>query len=469
MKFYIKTNKGKPIVSGSNNDCLIYMRQYGGPKTAFEHDVFTMSTEERIKPELWDSKKNYPKSSQADTIAAINALRTKAEAILLSNRVNGIITTTALLREMLRPEVVSVVEVEPDTLLSLWNEKLRNKKKPIRPTRNKDTEVWVRDALDRWFVYKEELWLADLMNSKLSASERDQHKVAYHPADFTEEMFEDLKIFLTVNEEKAYNTVQTFAAKFKNLCRWINEKKKIRVGFGYENIDAKQSSGRKGKNFALPLEHVTKIADLNVSKVLPDIRHIEYIKDMFLLQIFVGCRISDLFRVAHNINKGNELNMEMTKRTKDKGKRVVQVLVQPALDILKKYEYNTPPLVPHVFNEGIRQILKVIDPYTKYQVRNDFTGKWENQFLWEHFSSHDCIRTCVMIADQTGMPVTSNARNVGKTEQTLLARYLSVEDKVAHADWELYEDKLMKALAPSKRTDKTSRTVTSKIRKPVSR
>ncbi len=439
MHFYIKKDKkGTPVTTGINNDCLIYMRQYGGENTRFDNGAFVISTSERIKPNLWDDNKSYPKQSQTSIIASIEQLKSDALDNMATNKRNKVVTTTHLLREQLNPKPVLVVAKDEEMILTLWDERVKTKAKTARTLMYRDPEIAFRDAFHRWLVYEEQLWVADMLNSKLTSIEKERHHIGLYPKEFTMEMFDAFMRYLREVELKSHNTVQILACYFKSLCVWISETRDVKFGFNYDKIDASQTSSKKGK-IALTLNQVMLLASLKVSKKL------EYPKDMFLLQIYVGCRVSDLFRVADNVDSDGILNMEMTKRTKDKGKRIIQKLVKPALDILRKYNFVTPKLNHMRFNRTIREIVKMFDSTTKVEVRDDITGVFERKFLYEVYSSHDNIRTCVRIADQTGMPLSSIARNVGKTVTTLENRYRSTEEKVAHADWGRFEERLLSA------------------------
>ena len=118
-----------------------------------------------------------------------------------------------------------------------------------------------------------------------------------------------------------------------------------------------------------------------------------------------------------------------------KTKKVMKIpfkgFVAPALDILKKYDYELPSISAQKFNDYIKEVgvLAGIDePVTiKRQSGNQRIEikKPKHSFM----SSHMARRSCVTILLQGGIPPTTIMKLTGHTDIKTLMKYENTDDE----------------------------------------
>lgn len=151
------------------------------------------------------------------------------------------------------------------------------------------------------------------------------------------------------------------------------------------------------------------------------------VRDLFIVQCHTGVRVSDLFRLDKNI-RGNFFELEQTKTGKP-----VRIPVLPVVrDILERYDYNLPKLSHQKYNDGIKDVYKILNEKATIQVR-DQEG-FKDVPVSKLISSHDAVRSFITISAERGVPVPSIARITGKTVAVLLKNYLVDSQKVAETE-----------------------------------
>jgi Phage integrase family. len=107
--------------------------------------------------------------------------------------------------------------------------------------------------------------------------------------------------------------------------------------------------------------------------------HAPLVRDMFLFQCYVGCRVGDLFTIKRDQIKDGWLEYVPSKNEKNGRHEIVRVPLHPvAIDILKRYEEYSPRLFPNIslaqYNTyikmildfaGIHRLVTIIDPLTR--------------------------------------------------------------------------------------------------------
>ena len=136
------------------------------------------------------------------------------------------------------------------------------------------------------------------------------------------------------------------------------------------------------------------------------------------MQSFIGVRYSDLFRInPENIENG-WLKIKPSK-TKRYEVEVNQPLTQYAIDILKKYDYDTSSLyiANQPYNREIKDMFQVmVKEYPDMKYRTDY-------------SSHSCRDTYISICVEAGVNWKSILQWVGQSSYSIMNRYIKIQPK----------------------------------------
>lgn len=126
---------------------------------------------------------------------------------------------------------------------------------------------------------------------------------------------------------------------------------------------------------------------------------LELIRDLFVLQIHLGMKFSDLFSATKANIVGDAIEYTPIKT----GNRIVRVLLTgTAKQIIEKYSRpDAQPLVPKIslpdYNKGIKKVLKEAGINRVVAIMNPRTGLKECP-IYEVASSHMACRTFVELA-----------------------------------------------------------------------
>jgi integrase len=108
----------------------------------------------------------------------------------------------------------------------------------------------------------------------------------------------------------------------------------------------------------------------------------------------------------------------------------------PALEILKKYDFDLPVLIQQTFNKEIKNIggkAEITEPVTLIRYSGSkkiINTKPKNKFM----TSHMARRSCVTILLQRGVPATTVMKLTGHKDLKTLMRYENTsEDALAEA------------------------------------
>jgi len=148
-------------------------------------------------------------------------------------------------------------------------------------------------------------------------------------------------------------------------------------------------------------------------------------RDMFLLMCYTGLRISDLKNLDKNI-VGNLIRLRTQKNDKD-----VMLPITVKMDsILSKYNYKLPYISEPVLNRNIKAICELAIPTSSIQLRNK-----RNLLIQipkhEIITSHDAIRTFIMMCHEKRISIKDISVLVGKTISILEKHYIPEATDVA--------------------------------------
>lgn len=127
-------------------------------------------------------------------------------------------------------------------------------------------------------------------------------------------------------------------------------------------------------------------------------------RDIFILQCFIGCRVSDLYALTEkNISTDNVLSYVPSKTEGESGVTARVPLSDRAISIIEKYKETrkskSAPLMPFIsqqrYNDTIKEIFSICGITREVLWLNPKTGKTESKPINEVASSHMARRTFV--------------------------------------------------------------------------
>lgn len=153
----------------------------------------------------------------------------------------------------------------------------------------------------------------------------------------------------------------------------------------------------------------------------------EEIKDLFLLECTTGQRISDIDKIANNIETKNDRTYINLVQDKGVYKIEVDIIFQMALDIIKKYNYNLPTYDRYTYNKRIKLIarkagIKGKEIITKQEAGQSEVKQFEKE-RWELISSHVGRCTFVTLLSLRGFHYNEISRYTGHRELKMVQLY----------------------------------------------
>lgn len=201
----------------------------------------------------------------------------------------------------------------------------------------------------------------------------------------------------------------------KRMKRYINEA--IRYDLVKENpyskikIDRGKSTGIK----YLKKEEVDKIRFAEIP-----IESIEKARDLFIFQCFTGMAYADMFKFDFkNVIEDNGKYIIRDERIKTEEEYFI-VLLSPAIDILKKYNYSLPKISNYQYN----QKLKIVADYAKI-----------NKNLTSHMGRH----SFAVLALNLGVKIENLAKMMGHTDIKTTQVYAKVLNESVKTEFEKLE------------------------------
>jgi integrase len=395
IKFIIKREpkkkgekKGQPIVN-KQGQSIIYCRYTDHDNSeAKKYSKVFFTTKQKIDPRFWNDTIGEAKGSKA---SAINDLLNEFEGQILGDirtvKVQGKYPTPENVKKAYEDRLIGsqVESALIDTISNQWRKYIDSR--AIDVTRRTVT------------IYNQSL---NVMNRYLDSIS----KSAMKPSTISLSFLDQYKIYLSSIYKP--NTVAGHLKRLKEFLRYF-QKRGGELKIKLDDIKYKETP--KPKVYLTDLE-LKKLEDLD----LKGGRAIN--RDTFILQCNTGLRISDMKNLDDNI-EGNQIVL-----TTQKNDREVTIPINSkARQILEKYDYSLPKISEPVFNRDIKFICKKAIPDATVQVRN------ENRKLMpvpkhELITSHDAIRTFILLCLNRGMSLYSIALTTGKTMKVLERHYI---------------------------------------------
>jgi integrase len=217
------------------------------------------------------------------------------------------------------------------------------------------------------------------------------------------------------------DTVAKYIENLKNFLKWSYER-----GFHTNTIfQHSQFRAKRDSNLdivTMTINELKKFYEYDLSEFLS----LERVRDMFCFAAFTGQRWSDATAFRKEDLHGDTWIFEAYKT----GKETIIPLVgysAPALDILKKYNYELPAISNQKFNDYLKEAAAKAK-LTRMVEINRFQGNKKLSYtkpLHEVISSHMARRTAVSILlNVYRLPVNQVMEITGHTDYKTLKRYI---------------------------------------------
>ena len=179
------------------------------------------------------------------------------------------------------------------------------------------------------------------------------------------------------------------------FCTFLHWCKKMK----YSDNEVYALYGCKEPTYGDPFFLTSEERNILYDADLGDNPKLAVIRDIFVFHCYIGCRVSDLYRLTReNIRDGFvEYMPQKTKKCQAKTVRVP--LHEKALKILERYDANADKLLPfksiHTYNLGIRELLKHCGIDRMVTILDTHGYNTVQRPLYEVASSHTARKTFV--------------------------------------------------------------------------
>jgi integrase len=407
----------KAIIRGNkvnkNGECVIYVR-YGHLQKSVD---FTIGI--KIKPEHWNEQKQLVNSVSGLRRNSVN------EALLSQNKkadlhANAIIDTTkseitriarSLQQKDIEPTVNKVKEEflssrkpkddtkEEQKVTSLFQQFIDNSNKSRRTILNYGVALY---HLKEFEKNKKKTLTLDMMDMKfLDAFNKFLHN-EIEKSDKTKGLsintvgstIKNLKVFLTYLDNRGYNTLQ-FLSKIKVI---------------YQDSPI----------YFLTEDEIKKLYAHDF-----DTERLEKVRDLFLLNCYLGLRYSDLSRLSKDHIIDDVVQLRAFKNQKD----VYIPLTPIPKAILEKYDYEIPRISEQKFNEYIKEACKAAEIDQKVEKIVMQSGNKIYELVPKHkvITSHIAIKTFISLCSKKGISPKVVSEITGKTVKVILKHYYGID------------------------------------------
>ncbi|BDX36693.1 tyrosine recombinase [Tenuifilaceae bacterium CYCD] len=333
----------------------------------------------RIDSAKWDKEKQEVKKNNVD------------ENGLTSSRINGELAT---FKKYASDIYQRYAALEKTLTIQLFRDELK------KLDTSKKTNVVKTDdnSINRYFEdYKK------LVEQKISVGRMKQMKVTFkHFNDFlgksenlnsiTKETIEKFESYLLVNKGK--NTVISNLKRLRAFFKYAEDKEWLTVPNPFKRFKIDMEV------YGEPIPITKDELEIIYSKDLSSDPKLDRVRDLFIFQCCIGCRVSDLLRLTKDNIVDNTVRYIPIKTKKENSNVCVIPLNQKAQTILKKYE-NTDKLLPFIsdvnFNVYLKELFVACELNRTILRLNPNTNKEEVVELKKIASSHIARKTFISI------------------------------------------------------------------------
>ena len=218
------------------------------------------------------------------------------------------------------------------------------------------------------------------------------------------------------------DTVAKYIEGLKNFLKWSYERK-FHTNDIYRHSDFRAERKPKNDIVTLQMDELKKFYEFDFSA---DTR-LQKVRDIFCFGCFTGQRWSDIERFNRE-----DIHHDLWVFESYKTKKMITVplvgYAAPAMDILKKYNYELPLISSQKFNKYLKEAAEKAELNRNVKIKR-FIGKKEILFdekLCKMISSHTARRTAVsLLLNVENMPIWKVRDITGHSDLKTLDKYLN--------------------------------------------
>ena len=286
-------------------------------------------------------------------------------------------------------------------------------------------EAWQREMEGRKdFHLSTETFGAGELEGYMRYVQNEYSYFVEHP-DF----FSRFDIYHSTMRPSSANSASSGGTRLKAFLNWCR-KRGCKMDLSFQVVSTKNHV--YGTPYYLTIEERNKV----LAREMGFCKSMQLIRDMFVFQCMVGCRIGDLYTLRRDNIQDGWLCYIPGKNLHNNKTEVVRVpLLDKAQDILARYAKYSPRLFPVIqmatYNMGIRFVLEICGINRQVPYLNPLTREMELLPLYEVASSHTARKTFIgniyrhvkdqaLVASLTGHASNSRA----------FARYREIDDDI---------------------------------------
>ena len=219
-------------------------------------------------------------------------------------------------------------------------------------------------------------------------------------------------------------TISKYISALKTFMQWaLDRNYHSNKDFQHNNFAAKKKT--KHEIVTLSEEELMRLYKEDLSSN----PRLERVRDLFCFATFTGQRWSDIETFRKEDVKDGWWIFESYK-TKKITKIPFKGFIAPALEILKKYDYDLPRISSQKFNDYIKEVGAVAEINESITIKR-MSGNQRIEIIrpkHEFMASHMARRSCVTILLQRGVPPTTIMKLTGHTDLKTLMKYENTSD-----------------------------------------
>ncbi len=394
-------------------ECVVYIR-YGHLQKSVD-----LSTGIRVNPKHWNESKQ-----KVNSVSGIRKNKTN-ELLLKEKEKSDLLANSSI--DKIKTELTAIArrlqhdDLEPE--VHLVKEKYVGKKRP-KPNTSRDNLV---TPLFDEFVEN---------SNKSDTTKRNYKTVKYHIHEY--EKFANKQI-------RVKDITLDFYDKFSSFLLNKLEKPDGNIGLSDNSLTSTvknlkvflQYLEKRGYSFSHILPHIkanyrdTPIYFLSEDEIMTLYNHDfeskkhEKVRDIFVLNCYLGLRYSDLSRVTKDHFNDDAYETKSVKTLKD----IYVPLTPIAKEILDKYEYVIPMISEQKLNKYIKEACQKAKINRKVEkIRTSSGNKTYVQLpICDLVSSHVAVKTFISLCCKKNVSPKTVSIVTGKTVKVIMKHYLGMD------------------------------------------
>lgn len=264
------------------------------------------------------------------------------------------------------------------------------------------------------------------IHRKLLDYERDNGSIKVKDVDAAR--FSDIISYMRRTYSLSDNTMVDLRIKMRRWWHWCQDRDTT-----LPNMPSNAGKVR-GKAYGTPYYLTKEQRDAFYRTPMPD-RNTENIRDVFVLQCLIGCRVSDLVTFTKANVVGDHIEYIAQKTMHSNPQTIVVPLHPIAKEIIGKYEGRCGALVPvpqhhNTYDKRLRRAISLSPIDCRITIRDCHTGMQKQVMLSEVASSHMARRTFIGCLYEQGFRESDICSMSGHKEGSIsIQRYRKVSDE----------------------------------------